>query len=84
MKPLMSGMVVVALVLGISSNARAQIEITLLSPNPIEKTEARSCWHWTRWGSPRSSGRRFGGCREEAWCRTLSPRARARLHSAPI
>lgn len=38
MKHLISGMVVGALVLGISSNARAQGEITLLSPNPIERT----------------------------------------------
>ena len=38
MKHLMSGMVAGALVLGISSNARAQSEITLLSPNPIERT----------------------------------------------
>jgi len=38
MKYLASGIVVVALALGISSNARAQSEITLLSPNPIQTT----------------------------------------------
>src|SRR2546425_4651812 len=36
MKYLISGIVVVALALGISSTARAQSEITLLSPNPIQ------------------------------------------------
>jgi molybdate transport system substrate-binding protein len=38
MKHLISAMLVGAVVLGISSNARAQGEITLLSPNPIERT----------------------------------------------
>jgi len=38
MKYLMSGAVVVALALGVPSSARAQSEITLLSPNPIEAT----------------------------------------------
>ncbi len=38
MKYLVSLAVVVALVLGIPSNARSQREITLLSPNPIEAT----------------------------------------------
>ena len=38
MKHYISGMVVGALILGISSNALAQGEITLLSPNPIERT----------------------------------------------
>jgi molybdate transport system substrate-binding protein len=38
MKYLVLGTVVVALALGIASTARAQSEITLLSPNPIEAT----------------------------------------------
>jgi molybdate transport system substrate-binding protein len=38
MKYLVSFAVVVALALGIPSNARAQSEITLLSPNPIQET----------------------------------------------
>ena len=38
MKHLVSGIVVVALTLGVPSNARAQSEIALLSPNPIEAT----------------------------------------------
>ena len=38
MKYLASGAVVIALALGIASNARSQSEITLLSPNPIEAT----------------------------------------------
>ena len=38
MKYLMSWAVVVVLALGIPSGARAQSEITLLSPNPIETT----------------------------------------------
>src|SRR5204862_2976329 len=38
MKYLMSAVVVVALALGIPFRARAQSEITLLSPNPIETT----------------------------------------------
>ena len=38
MKHFISGMVVCVWVLGISSNAHAQGEITLLSPNPIETT----------------------------------------------
>ena len=38
MKYFVSGIVVVALALGISSPARAQSEITLLSPNPIQTT----------------------------------------------
>jgi accessory colonization factor AcfC len=38
MKYLVPGIVVVALGLGIPSNVRAQSEITLLSPNPIEAT----------------------------------------------
>jgi len=38
MKHLISAMLVGVVVMGISSNARAQGEITLLSPNPIERT----------------------------------------------
>ena len=38
MKYLVSGIVVIALALGVPSAARAQSEITLLSPNPIEAT----------------------------------------------
>ena len=38
MKYLLSSVAVVALALGISSAARAQSEITLLSPDPIKAT----------------------------------------------
>ena len=38
MKTLLSAVVVVALALGLSCSARAQSEITLLSPNPIQET----------------------------------------------
>jgi molybdate transport system substrate-binding protein len=38
MKYLFSWLVVLGLILGIASNARAQTEITLLSPNPIQAT----------------------------------------------
>src|SRR5512133_510552 len=38
MKHLIAGTIAVALAMGISFTARAQSEITLLSPNPIEET----------------------------------------------
>ena len=38
MKSLVSAALAAALVLGLSTSARSQTEITLLSPNPIEMT----------------------------------------------